>query len=76
MSYSDASFLNFRIGCGLGLCLLPGAASPGFTLGEDEMEMGIHGEPGIWRDKLKPADEIVDEILDRIFADARSLRQR
>ena len=33
------------------------------------MGMGIHGEPGIWRNKLKPADEITDEMIDRIFAD-------
>ncbi|MEM8856541.1 MAG: dihydroxyacetone kinase subunit DhaK, partial [Pseudomonadota bacterium] len=28
-----------------------------------------HGEPGIWRDRLKPADAIVDEMMDRLFAD-------
>ncbi|MEF2553487.1 dihydroxyacetone kinase subunit DhaK [Aurantimonas sp. A2-1-M11] len=31
--------------------------------------MGIHDEPGIWRDKLKPADAITDEVIDRILAD-------
>jgi dihydroxyacetone kinase-like protein len=31
--------------------------------------MGIHGEPGIWRDKLKPADAIADEMFDRLDSD-------
>jgi phosphoenolpyruvate---glycerone phosphotransferase subunit DhaK len=33
------------------------------------MGMGIHGEPGIWRAKLKPADVIVDEMIERLLAD-------
>ena len=31
--------------------------------------MGIHGEPGIRRGKLEPADQIVDEMLEKIVAD-------
>ena len=31
--------------------------------------MGIHGEPGIWRGKIKTADEVSAEMLDRILAD-------
>jgi dihydroxyacetone kinase-like protein len=44
---------------------------PTFTIADDEMEMGmgIHGEPGVWRGKLKPADEIADEMLDRVLSD-------
>ncbi|CAO3433390.1 dihydroxyacetone kinase subunit DhaK [Azospirillum doebereinerae] len=59
------------IGVALASCRVPTAAKPTFTLGDDEIEMGmgIHGEPGIWRDKLKPADAVVDEMLDRLFAD-------
>jgi dihydroxyacetone kinase-like protein len=34
------------------------------------MGMGIHGEPGIWRDKLRTADEIADEMIGRLLADA------
>ena len=34
-----------------------------------EIGMGIHGEPGIRRGKLRPADEIVDEMLTPILAD-------
>jgi dihydroxyacetone kinase-like protein len=59
------------IGMALTPCTVPQAGKPTFTLGEDEMEMGmgIHGEPGIWRDKLKPADAIVDEMMERLLAD-------
>ena len=31
--------------------------------------MGIHGEPGVWRGKLRTADEIAAEMLDIILAD-------
>ena len=31
--------------------------------------MGIHGEPGVWRDKLRPADDIADEMMELILAD-------
>src|SRR4029079_9806526 len=59
------------IGMALTPCTVPMAGKPTFTIGDDEMEMGmgIHGEPGIWRDKLKPADAIVDEMMDRLLGD-------
>jgi phosphoenolpyruvate---glycerone phosphotransferase subunit DhaK len=59
------------IGVSLSSCQVPGSAKPTFTIDDDEIEMGmgIHGEPGIWRNKLKPADEIVDEMIDRLLAD-------
>jgi phosphoenolpyruvate---glycerone phosphotransferase subunit DhaK len=62
------------IGCALGPCQIPGAAAPTFTLGADEIEMGmgIHGEPGIWRDTLKPADAIAGEMVDRLLAELGS----
>ena len=52
-------------------CTVPQAGKPTFELGPNEMEMGmgIHGEPGIWRDQLKTADEITDEMMDRLLAD-------
>jgi dihydroxyacetone kinase-like protein len=60
------------IGFALTPCIVPQAGKPTFTIGDDEMEMGmgIHGEPGIWRDKLKPADAIADEMLDRLLQDS------
>ncbi|MFD0979792.1 dihydroxyacetone kinase subunit DhaK [Tropicimonas aquimaris] len=59
------------IGMALSPCTVPQAGKPTFEIGETEMEMGmgIHGEPGIWRDELKPADEIVDEMMERLLAD-------
>ena len=47
------------------------AIRPSFDLPDDEMEIGIgiHGEPGTHKDKLRPADEIVDHILDKILSD-------
>lgn len=59
------------IGCALSPCQIPGASQPTFALGEDEIEMGmgIHGEPGIWRDKLRDADAIADEMTARLLED-------
>ena len=39
-------------------CTVPAAGKPGFTLADDEMEMGvgIHGEPGVRRAAMEPAD--------------------
>lgn len=52
-------------------CTVPAAGKPGFELGDDEMEIGIgiHGEPGTRREKLRSADEIVDILLEKILAD-------
>ncbi len=59
------------IGMALTSCTVPLAGKPTFEIGADEMEMGmgIHGEPGIWRNKLKPADEITTEMVERLLAD-------
>ncbi|MCO6052272.1 dihydroxyacetone kinase subunit DhaK [Mesorhizobium sp. RP14(2022)] len=59
------------IGVALAPCQVPGSNKPSFTLGADEIEMGmgIHGEPGIWRDKLKPADAVADEMIERLLAE-------
>ena len=50
---------------------VPAAGKPGFDLEEDEMEVGIgiHGEPGTYKAKLKSADEITDILLDKILSD-------
>lgn len=59
------------IGVALSPCIVPQAGKPSFTLGEDEIEMGmgIHGERGIWRNRLRSADEIVDEMVVRLRED-------
>jgi dihydroxyacetone kinase-like protein len=60
------------IGVALSPCTVPQAGKPTFSVGENEMEMGmgIHGEPGVQRGPLQPADRIADDMLDRILADA------
>jgi phosphoenolpyruvate---glycerone phosphotransferase subunit DhaK len=59
------------IGVALSPCTVPQAGKPTFTIGDDEMEMGmgIHGEPGVWRGKLRTADAIAGEMMDRLLAD-------
>lgn len=52
-------------------CTTPAAGWPGFELPEDEMEIGvgIHGEPGRSRGKLRPAGEIARLLVETILAD-------
>jgi dihydroxyacetone kinase-like protein len=59
------------MGVALTPCIVPRVGKPGFSLGEDEMEigMGIHGESGIRRGKLESADQITVEMLDQIVSD-------
>jgi dihydroxyacetone kinase-like protein len=59
------------MGMALTSCTVPVAGKPTFELGEDEMEIGIgiHGEPGRTRMKIKPADEIVDMLAEAILND-------
>ena len=57
-------------GVGLSSCVVPAAGGPGFTLDDGEMELGlgIHGERGVRRAPLAPADTIVDLLLTEITA--------
>jgi phosphoenolpyruvate---glycerone phosphotransferase subunit DhaK len=59
------------MGVALTSCTPPAKGKPIFEIGDDEMEVGvgIHGEPGRRRDKLKTADKIVDEIYDAVASD-------
>ncbi|MDC4232498.1 dihydroxyacetone kinase subunit DhaK [Actinomyces sp. B33] len=59
------------MGVGLSPTILPTTGAASFDLPDGEMEIGIgiHGEPGIHRGKLRTADEIADTILDAIIAD-------
>lgn len=49
-------------------CTVPAAGKPTFEIGDDEMEygVGIHGEPGIKREKIVPADEIAARMVDAL----------
>jgi phosphoenolpyruvate---glycerone phosphotransferase subunit DhaK len=59
------------MGVALGPCIVPAAGKPTFTIGENEMEigMGIHGEAGVQRGPLKKADEIAESIMEAILKD-------
>jgi len=56
------------MGVALTSCTVPAAGTPTFTLGEDEMEVGvgIHGEPGRRRVRLERADAIAHELTTAI----------
>ena len=65
---------NIRtLGVALSPCILPEAGKPTFEINNDEIEigMGIHGEPGIKREKLKPANNLVDDLYKRIIEDSK-----
>lgn len=59
------------MGVALTPCIVPEAGKATFSIDEDEMEigMGIHGEPGIHRSKLRSTDEVVEEITNKILED-------
>ena len=74
--FNTASEANTNIrtlGVALSPCILPEAGKPTFEINDDEIEigMGIHGEPGIKREKLKPANELVDDLYKRIIIDSK-----
>ena len=50
---------------------IPETGEPTFELPEDEIEigMGLHGEPGVSREKLLPADPLVEKMMGKILPD-------
>jgi len=58
-------------GVALTSCATPSSGTPIFDLGPDEIEVGvgIHGEPGRRREKMKPAAELAEEMLEPIVSD-------
>ena len=61
------------MGVAFSSCTVPAARKPTFELGADEMEfgVGIHGEPGRRRDKIKSALDITSELLEVIIEDLK-----
>jgi dihydroxyacetone kinase-like protein len=59
------------MGMALTSCTVPAAGKPTFELGDDEMEIGIgiHGEPGRERMKMKPVSEIVEMMATAVVDD-------
>lgn len=68
---SEANDATRTMGVGLSPTILPSAGKPTFTLDDGEMEIGIgiHGEPGVRRGELKPADEVADDLVTRLLDD-------
>ncbi len=58
-------------GVALTSCATPAAGTPTFEIGADEMEfgVGIHGEPGRRREKIRPAADVVAEMAEAILSD-------
>ncbi|MDC0056564.1 dihydroxyacetone kinase subunit DhaK [Alphaproteobacteria bacterium] len=54
-------------------CIVPAAGKQTFDIGSDEMEfgVGIHGEPGRKREKIKTANEITSELMGAILEDLK-----
>ncbi|WP_242274060.1 dihydroxyacetone kinase subunit DhaK [Bacillus cereus group sp. BfR-BA-01310] len=69
---AEKAAANVRtIGLALTSCTVPASGSPTFTLAEDEMEygVGIHGEPGIKREKMMSADELANRMTNDLIKD-------
>jgi dihydroxyacetone kinase len=68
---SSTAALVRTMGVALTPCTVPAAGRPGFSLGEGEVELGlgIHGEPGVRRVPIEPADALVEHLLRAILAE-------
>jgi dihydroxyacetone kinase-like protein len=65
---------NIRsMGVALSPCTVPMAGKPTFMITNDDMEigMGIHGEPGVKREKLQSADQIAERMTHAILDDLK-----
>jgi len=59
------------MGMALTPCITPASGNPSFELAEDEVEIGIgiHGEPGRFREKIGPASQIAERLMTPILED-------
>jgi dihydroxyacetone kinase-like protein len=72
VAIAERALSNIRtMGVALSPVTVPMAGRPTFTIGDDEMEigMGIHGEPGMKREKLQTADQISERMVTAILED-------
>jgi dihydroxyacetone kinase-like protein len=77
-SLSEVAELGRRVnaqgrsmGMALTPCITPASGEPSFELAEDEVEIGIgiHGEPGRFREKIGPASQVVERLMTAILED-------
>ena len=61
------------MGLSLSSGIIPAVGKPNFVIGENQIELGlgIHGEPGVERLTLEPADALVDRVLRTILVLSR-----
>jgi dihydroxyacetone kinase-like protein len=59
------------MGMALTPCITPASGNPSFELADDEVEIGIgiHGEPGRFREKIGPASQIAERLMTPILED-------
>lgn len=71
---AKANRRSYTMGVALEPCSMPQSRRTSFALGPDDMEVGvgIHGEPGVAREPLRPADSVVDAMMDRILGEMPS----
>lgn len=71
-----ANARTYSMGVALEPCAVPQTRRYNFSLGDDEMELGvgIHGEPGVARQALGTADATVDAMMDPILAEMAAAR--
>jgi dihydroxyacetone kinase-like protein len=65
--------MTYSMGVALSSSTLPATGEPIFEIEDGDMEigMGIHGEPGVRRSKIQPADKVVDELLSYILEEGK-----
>jgi phosphoenolpyruvate---glycerone phosphotransferase subunit DhaK len=77
-SLADVAELGRRVtasgrsmGMALTPCITPSSGEPSFELGENEVEIGIgiHGEPGRFREEIGPASQIAERLVTPIVED-------
>lgn len=71
---AQKAIANVRsIGFALTSCTVPAKGTPTFVLGEDEMEygVGIHGEPGIQREAVAPADVLAKRMTKALIEELK-----
>lgn len=69
---AEKAVANIRsMGMAMSPCVLPAVGKPGFVLEDNEIEigMGIHGEPGVERTRVKTAKETAGILLEKILED-------
>lgn len=59
------------MGVGLSPCIIPASGKPTFEIGDGEVEVGIgiHGEPGMQKQPLGTAKEMVSQLLEHLVED-------